>query len=240
MTRLVLRALLAAGLIQGTAGCIISSDDDDDDVVVHGNHGSGDPGNSGILWVPNWLCPPDAETITFFVTPDGETSPFEDTYDCDDGNPDAIAYDAGSYTIEALPEGSIGTFASLFDDTLTGNDGDLIEDIDFAFTQDGGFFDLAWTIDGLDPLDPDACQPGDLIEVASEDDVDLVETFACEDGTAIVPPDALGWPVGDYTIDITQIDENDVAVSATVVIDASILFPDELSPDLGAVDLPPL
>ena len=237
MTRLVLRALLAAGLIQGTAGCIISSDDDDD-VVIHGNHGSGDPGNTGILWVPNWVCPPDAQTITFFVTPDGETSAFEDLYDCDDPNPDAIAYDAGSYTIEALPEGSIGTFASLFDDTLSGSDGDLIDDIDFVFTDDGGFFDLAWTIDTLDPLD--GCEPGDLIEVASLDDVDLVETFPCEDGSAIVPADALGWPVGDYTIDITQIDANDVAISATVEIEASILFPDELSPDLGQVDLPAL
>jgi hypothetical protein len=238
MQRLVFHTLLAAGLIQSLAGCIISSDDDDD-VVVHGNHGSGDP-SAGILWVPTWLCPPDADTITFFVTPVGETSPFEDTFGCDETNPDAIAYDAGDYDIEALPESSIGTFASLFDATLSGNDGDLIDDIDFAFTQDGGFFDLTWTIDGLDPLDPDACQPGDLIEVASEDDVDLVESFPCEDGTAIVPSDALGWPVGDYTIDITHIDENDVAISATVVIDASILFPDELSPDLGDVDLPPL
>jgi hypothetical protein len=249
MKNLVLATLLAAGLIQAGSGCIFTSDDDDDDIRDDDGDGDGDDGDDftdipiggdhnsggadGILWIPNWLCPPDAETITFFVTPVGASEGFADLYDCDDPNPDALAYDAGDYDIVALPEGSIGEFADLFDDTLGGPDGTLIDDIDFAFTQDGGFFDLAWTTD--------VCQPGDVVQVWAEEDPTDVIDYPCEDGVGLVPPDEVGWLIGDYAVNVVQLDETGAEVSVTTIIDpASIIFADELSPDLGTVDLVPL
>lgn len=227
MQRLVFHTVLAAGLIQSLAGCIISSDDDDD-VVVHGNHGSGDPG-AGILWFPDWVCPPDAETITFFVTPVGETSAFEDTYDCDDPRPDALAYDAGDYDVEALPEGSIGPFVSQTDDTLGGNDGDLIEDISFVFTDTGGFFDIAWTIEGEDAAT--ACADGDTVSVVGT--LDGVATpyiddnIPCTDGAAFVPLDPDGWPIGDWVLDIALVDADGNAISEPDPIVTTIDYADQ-------------
>ena len=227
MQRLVFHTLLAAGLIQSLAGCIISSDDDDD-VVVHGNHGSGDP-SAGILWVPNWLCPPDADTITFFVTPVGETSPFEDTFGCDETNPDAIAYDAGDYDIEALPESSIGPFVSQFDDTLGGNNGDLIDDIDFVFTSDGGFFDIAWTIEGEDA--ETACADGDTVSVTGTLDgvatPYIDEDIPCTDGAAFVPAGLDGWPIGDWVLDIALVDADGNAISEPDPIVTTIDYADQ-------------
>lgn len=248
MKNLVFASLAAAGLLQASSGCIFSSDDDDDDGISDGGDdadgGDGDDGGDGsgdgILWVPDWICPPDAETITFFITEVGATTPIEETFGCDEIDPDAIAVNAGDYDVEALPEGTIGPFASQFG-SFDGIDGDLIEDLAFDFTQDGGFLDVAWTIQGEDPST--ACAKGETVEVVATllDDpgTPFIDSVPCEDGVAIIPvDDLLGWPIGEYTLDVVLIDAADVPLTEPYpVVDVFIDFADHLSPDVGTVDL---
>ncbi|HWM87467.1 MAG TPA: hypothetical protein VNO33_16555 [Kofleriaceae bacterium] len=229
---------MTAGLLQAT-GCIISSDDDDDGISDGADDG-GDGLDPGILFAPTWICPPDADTITFFATPVGGSTSIDETFNCDDPDPEPILYDADDYTIEALPEGTIGPFYSQFAD-IGGVDGDLIDDVDFVFTDDGGFFTLTWTIDGLDPVKSCADLGADSLAVdatfVDDPGLELVDEFPCEDGIGVTDIDPLGWPIGEYVLDISLIDSAGVAITdPNPVTKVFIDFADHLS-DLGTVDV---
>lgn len=249
MRKLVLGTLLT-GLMLAGSGCIFTSDDDDDG-VSDGSDGSdgGDDGGDGpcgasfvgILYQPTWECPPEADTITFTTFPDGSSTSLDPfTVNCDDLQPADICYDPGIYDIEVTPDGPVdGVFASQFD-TIDGVDGDLFEP-DFAFSQDGGFLDVSWTINGEDPAT--ACVKGDTIEIVATlaDDPGkpfIDDAIPCLDGSAIVPPDLDGWPVGEYTVDVVLVDAGGTAISEPFPLtDVFITFEGELSPDVGTVDL---
>lgn len=238
MRNLVLGTLLTAGLLQAT-GCIISSDDDDDGISDGADDG-GDGSGTGILFDPTWICPPDADTITFFATRVGGTTSIDETFNCGETLPDAILYDAGDYTIEALPEGDIGPFHSQFAD-IGGDDGQLIDDVDFVFPDDGGFFSVTWTIDGLDPVKSCADLGADSLAVDATflDDpgLELVDEFPCEDGIGVTDIDPLGWPIGEYVLDISLVDSAGKAITdPNPVTKVFIDFADHLS-DLGTVDV---
>jgi hypothetical protein len=252
MRKLVLVTLLSAGVIQSGAGCIFSSDDDDDDDGVPSDDGDDDgddggPGECGesfvgILYNPTWLCPEEAEDITFFAFPEGGNGSLDpDTFACDAVQPPDICYDPGTYDIEVVPENSAGdSFAPLFD-VVTGGDGDLIE-TDFEFTNDGGFFQLAWTIEGLAP--EDACAEGEEVEVSAirleDKSLKLVDSAPCTDGIATFPADAAGWPLGTYELDVVLVDADGMPQSEPGdIIEDELLFGDELR-DLGDVDLLPV
>ncbi len=250
MRKLVLGTYLA-GMVLAGSGCIFTSDDDDDGISDDGDDLGDDGGDDGgiarcgesfvgILYEPTWVCPPDAESITFTAFPDGETvSLTPDNFDCGEVQPPAICYDPGIYDIEILPEGGIGDFAPQFD-SLDGVDGDLF-DGDYVFSDVGGFFALSWTIDGADPAK--ACEPGETISVTatlagSKDKPFIDEDIPCEDGGATIPPGLDGWPVGTYTLDIALIDAKDVAISVPEPFEEDIAFEGELF-DLGTIDLLP-
>ena len=102
---------------------------------------------------------------------------------------------------------------------------------------------MFWTIEGVDPVD--ACNPGETIEVvatlADDPDLPLVdEGIPCEAGSAIVPADLDGWPLGEYTLDVVLVDAGGKAISVPDPFsDVFITFEGELSPDVGTVDLLP-
>ncbi len=107
MRKLVLGTLLA-GLMLAGSGCIISGDDDGDDGIGDGSDDGGDDGGIGrcgesfvgILYEPTWVCPPDAESITFTAFPDDGGGSLEpDNFDCAATQPPAICYDPGIYDI---------------------------------------------------------------------------------------------------------------------------------------------
>lgn len=212
MKKLVLGALMTAGLLQAGTGCIISGDDDnDDDVVVDdgddlgddvgddvGDDGTGD----GILYQVTWLCPPDAIDITFTATPFGSNNSLRtDTFDCEDGDVGAeIFYDPGSYDIDIIPVGGIGTFAGVTD-TVEGDDGDLVTADYSDFPDDAGYFFLTWQIEGDDPAivcpEIDSAGVGVLATLVDTDEA-FDDLFNCEDGSGIT--DAL--PLGEYVINV--------------------------------------
>jgi hypothetical protein len=250
MRKLVLVTLLSAGLIPAGTGCIFTSDDDDDDGIPSddgdddGDDGDdGDPGVCGesfvgILYNPTWVCPDEADTVTFFAFPEGEDQPLApDEFDCDATQPPDICYDPGSYDIEVLPENAAGdSFQSLFS-VVDGVDGDLIEE-DFEFTNDGGFFQVAWTLEGAEPAD--ACEEGEVVDIVAtlleDPDLKLEASAPCLDGSAIVPADEAGWLLGTYELDVALLDAKGMPQTMPLVIDDDLLFGDELR-DLDTVDL---
>jgi hypothetical protein len=250
MRKLVLGALLTSLMLAGS-GCIISSDDDEDDGIGDGGDG-GDGGGDfvdecgdsfvGILYQPSWVCPPDADSIAFTAFPsDGSGAIESEPIACGDVQPANICYDPGIYDIEALPLGDIGDFAPQFD-SFDGVDGDLFEH-DFVFSDVGGFFDVQWTVEGLDAAD--ACNPGETIEVtatlASDPGKPFIDSdIPCDAGSAIVPADLDGWPLGEYTLDIALIDAGGKAISVPDPFSGVFIdFEGHLSPDVGTVDLLP-
>ncbi|HTE50637.1 MAG TPA: hypothetical protein VK698_07200 [Kofleriaceae bacterium] len=228
MKKLVLGTLLTAGLLQAGTGCIISGDDDDDDVTVD----DGDDGVAGLLYEPSWLCPPDAETITINVVPVGSSTGFEDNFDCAVGEA-SIQLDAGSYDATITPEGSIGTFLELTD-SFDGNDGDLIAATYDTFPEDAGYFFLTWTIDGEDPAV--ACDElasagvgvlSTLVGTADATD----DTFDCDAGQGL----STEVPIGDYTVEVSLLDQDELAIDSFEPTTEAIDFGDQLN-DLGDYD----
>ncbi len=120
-------------------------------------------------------------------------------------------------------------------------DGDLFEG-DFVFPDDGGYIDVLWTIDGADPIKSCAALGAVGLEIGAThlDTGDLfVADFACEDGAATAPDDALGWPIGEYSLDIFLTDKADKPLSEATDIQAFIDFADHLSTDVGTIDFVP-
>jgi hypothetical protein len=236
MKKLVLGALMSAGLLQAGTGCIISGDDDDgDDVIVDdgddisddvGDDGTGD----GILYQVTWLCPPDADEIDFTYTPfDSSTSLRTDTFDCANGDVGAeILLDPGSYDVDIVPIGDIGTFAGVVD-TVEGGDGSLVT-ADYAdFPDDAGYFFLTWAIDDEDPAivcpKIDSAGVGVLATLVGPND-GFDDLFNCEDGVGTT--DAL--PLGEYAIvvDLLGPSEED-QVYDSIEVDGVVLdFGDQL------------
>lgn len=242
MQKLVLGTLLGASLGLSGSGCIVSSDDDDDDGVGDGgDDSSGACGASfdGILYNPTWLCPPTAVDIEIVAFPVGSAvSLTPDVFDCGEPQPPDICYDPGDYDIVVTPLGPDGEYASQFAQIRAG-DGDLVED-DFEFTQDGGFFDVAWTIDGDDPAIACAEIGAVTFEIGAtaQSTGDLfIHRVPCEDADTIAPDDLDGWPIDSYSVDILLADEADVAISDPPDIQGVFIdFADHLSPDLGTID----
>jgi hypothetical protein len=241
MRKLVLVTLLSAGLIQGNAGCIISTDDDDDDdddgiPSDDGDDSSGECGvdPDGIVYTPTWTCPDDAETVEVFFWPEGSDQPLQpDTFECDDEP--IICFNPGSYTVEVVPGNGADSFASLTEE-FSGVDGDDIEQ-HFEFTNDGGFFQLAWTLDGV--AAEENCAEGEVVEVIATlegKDLKLSDSAPCEDGSATFPEDPAGWPLGTYELDIALLDAKGMPQSMPLVLDEDLLFGDELR-DLGTEDI---
>lgn len=240
MKKLVLGALMTAGLLQAGTGCIISGDDDDgDDVIVDdGDDVSddvsddvGDDGTGqGILYQVTWLCPPDAVDIDFTATPVGSaTSLKTDTFACENGDVGAdIFLDPGSYDIFIEPVGPIGTFAGVTD-TVDGDDGDLVIRDYADFPDDAGYFFLTWQIDDDDPAvvcpKIDSAGVGVLATLVGPGD-GFDDLFNCEDGVGTTDP----LPLGEYAIvvDLLGPAEDDPVYDSVEVDGVALDFGDQL------------
>jgi hypothetical protein len=237
MKKLVLGALMTAGLLQAGTGCIISGDDDDDgDVIVDdgddigddigddvGDDGTGD----GILYQATWLCPPDAVDIEFTYTPVGSASSLRtDSFDCANDAGAEILLDPGEYDVFIEPVGPIGTFAGVTD-VVEGDDGDLIIRDYADFPEDAGYFFLTWQIDDEDPAivcpKIGSAGVGVLATLVGPGD-GFDDLFNCEDGAGTT--DAL--PLGEYAINVDLLDPDEVPYD-TVEVDGVFLdFGDQL------------
>ena len=232
---------MTAGLLQAGTGCIISGDDDDgDDVIVDdgddlgddvGDDGTGD----GILYQVSWICPPDAIDIEFTYTPVGSaTSLRTDNFACENGDVGAdILLDPGEYDVDIIPVGDIGTFAGVTD-VVEGGDGSLVVRDYVDFPDDAGYFFLTWTIDGDDPaiVCPEIGGDGvSLLATLIDPEEAFDDIFECDPGEATTAE----LPIGDYVLDLTVIDADEVVIADTPTIEDSIEFGDELR-DVGDFD----
>jgi hypothetical protein len=238
MKKLVLGTILMAGLLQGGAGCIISGDDDDDDVGDVTDN-SDDVGEPEFLYHADFTCPPEADEIIITPTPVGSgTSQDGEIFGCEELFGE-IVFSPGDFDIEVLPvNASDDVFAAQFS-TISGDDGDEIVEA-FDFPQDGGFFQVSWTIDGGD-ADLSCAELGaDAVAVDAtfldDPDLELVDEFPCEDGFGVTDIDPEGWPLGEYVLDISLIDVKGGAISDPAPLSGEFIdFADQLN-DLGNVD----
>src|SRR5688572_11707379 len=99
MKKLALAAIACAGLTQAT-GCIFVSDDDVDTAQF------------GYFWSVDTGCAA-GDYVSFVAT--GPGTPFDDIYDCVDGQRTSPAMELGSYTISGSLVNDNGTFDDMSD-----------------------------------------------------------------------------------------------------------------------------
>lgn len=218
MRKLVFVAFALVGLQAGT-GCIISSDDDD--------------GGSGTALDLFWTCPSQADTLEIEAFEVGASTGIPDSIDCAETQPARILYDAGEYDLYVTPVGA-GTFVTDYD-TFGGPDGSLTE-LTFDFPEDFGFLYLTWTIDGDDATAASCSAVGadggvSVLATLVGTDEATDDLFDCDLGAATTDE----VPVGDHTVDVSLLDENDIPISEPNPIDATVDFGSELE-DLGNFD----
>jgi hypothetical protein len=239
MKKLVLGTILIAGLLQGGAGCIISDDDDDDDVSDDVTDDGDDTGEAEFLFRAEFTCPPDADQVLITPTPVGSGQSQEgELFDCAETFGE-ILFSPGDFDIEVLPVNDADEDFLALTATISGDDGDEVI-VPFDFPQDGGFFQLTWTIDEAEPELSCAEIGADAVAVDAtfldEPDLELVDEFPCEDGIGITDFDPEGWPIGEYVLDISLIDAEGVAISDPAPLSGEFIdFADQLN-DIGNVN----
>lgn len=226
MKKLVMTALMCAGLAHLATGCVITTDDDPAGyITVSWSLVSGDA-NTPVD------CPAGASTIAV-ISEDSFGEQFTDLFDCFNG---------------------VGSTADLFEDRyfvwveLQDDTGDVLwaqslgaevdvvagfeSTVGFEFSIDRGAFDVAWDVyAGPDQIN---CEDVGAVSFALDSTDSLqelyVDEFACVDyaGTTAV------MPLDDWISSPSILDAGDLAVATGDTIESSLLYGNQYE-DLGVV-----
>ena len=209
MKKLVMSALLFGVLAQGATGCIFVSDDDGDDTtsgtasvtatwsIFDGENAAG--------------CPVGAGTAAVNALRAGDSEPFVDLYNCEDGSGDALDLPAGDYTVWVdLTDDSGATLFAQSESVAIGlSDGEHAQ-ADFTIDGFNGFWDVGWSLldEGGAPITcADVNQDGvGVLSTNTDTTTGYDSLWNCTDGEdpSFVTTDPV--PVGGYVIVLSLID----------------------------------
>jgi len=132
-----------------------------------------------------------------------------------------------------VSDGAARTFYD-FQASFSGVRGDVIDET-YVFPNDGGFFQFTWTIDGGDPIK--SCAAGDVFQVVGtwqeDPDPPFEDEYDCDDSVGVTDADLvegqpIGWPLGDYVLDVLLADAANEPISDPNPITEFIGFGSEL------------
>jgi hypothetical protein len=241
MKRFVLASLIALTVSQA-AGCIITSGDDD--------------GGDFALITATWKVRSEASNSDVPCPPNGTTAAlYNQPVDAAGNNAGPVIIDlfncsAGAGTSDPLPPTTYLTWIELANDTNTSRYAQSLSAfVDVTTTDktfstqilvDGGYFELAWNLQGATTNAPLSCAQAGAKDVesigtlVSNPSVSNSDIFTCTDLRGITA----GYTTGQYTVSVAALNSAEQSIgTAPALTNRTIEAPNKVT-NLGTITIP--